>query len=394
MEREEIIASIAQHGLPKGLEKIYPALAMYLRKYHFQGDAISDLLTDYFEEYKQQKVSNTLHPSFLERIDDLAHKRVYNRLRTRDEIVGAINPDGAFLRWIDALGVEYLGFIVEKAQQRGLAVSVSVGRADLPTITGINKRFFEAWPEDRRQKVEDLDDTKHTERGGYKYSPSTQYPVHLAKELDIISSVIDEAATDLGLRTYDRYIIASDHGASRLAVLRKKEEKYDTDTQGEHSGRCCKAFEGYDLPFATEENGYVVLADYGRFKGSRAANVEVHGGASLEEVVVPIITLSLRDNSIVIKLVEPTVKADYKTGTAITLYVNKAIAQPLSVEYKGKRYSGIAIDGNHYKVEIPDIKRAGTVPADVYLGEDLVTHITIKAVGKSASMNSDFDDLF
>ena len=101
--------------------------------------------------------------------------------------------------------------------------------------------------------------------------------------------------------------------------------------------------------------------------------MEVHGGASLEEVVVPIITLSLRDNSIVIKLVEPTVKADYKTGTAITLYVNKAIAQPLSVEYKGKRYSGIAIDGNHYKVEIPDIKRAGTVPADVYLGEDLVT---------------------
>jgi len=394
VEREEIIANIAQHGLPKELEKIYPALAMYLKKYHFQGDAISELLTDYFEEYKQQKVSNSLHPEFLEKVDDLAHKRVYNRLRTRDEIVAAINPEGAFLRWVDALGVEYLSYIVEKAKQRGLAVSVSVGRADLPTITGINKNFFEAWPEDRRQKVEDLDDTKHTERGGYKYSASNQYPIHLAKELDILSSVIDEAATDLGLRTYDKYVIASDHGASRLAVLRKKEEKYDTDTQGEHSGRCCKVFKGYDLPFATEENGYIVLADYGRFKGSRAANVEVHGGASLEEVVVPIITLSLRDNSIVIQLVDSTVKVDYKTGASITLYVNKTISQALSVEYKGKRYKGFNVDSNHYRVDIPDIKRAGTAPADVYLGEDLVTHITIKAVGKSASMNSDFDDLF
>lgn len=394
VEKEEIIANVSQHGIPKELDKIYPALAMYLKKYHFRGDAISDLLTKYFEEYKQQKVLNELHPTFLKTVDELARKRIYNRLRTRDEIVAAINPEGTFLRWIDALGAEYLSFIVEKAQQRGLAVSVNVGRANLPTITGINKQFYEAWPDDKRLKVEELDDTKHKERGGYKYSASNQYPIHLAKELDILSSVIDEAATDLGLRSYERYVIASDHGASRLAVLRKKEEKYDTGTQGEHSGRCCKTFEGYDLPFATEENGYIVLADYGRFKGSRAANVEVHGGASLEEVVVPIITLSLKDKSIVIQMVESTVKADYKNGVSITLFVNKAISQPIYVEYKGRRYVGIAIDNNHFKVDIPDIKRACTASADVFLGEDLVTQITIKAVGKSASMNSDFDDLF
>ena len=62
-------------------------------------------------------------------------------------------------------------------------------------------------------------------------------------------------------------MIVSDHGASRLAVLHRKEEKYDTDTTGEHSGRCCKLFQPYDLPFAAEENGYLILADYGRFQG-------------------------------------------------------------------------------------------------------------------------------
>ena len=34
----------------------------------------------------------------------------------------------------------------------------------------------------------------------------------------------------------------------------EKEEKYNTDTQGEHSGRCCKVFSNYDLPF--DGNGH------------------------------------------------------------------------------------------------------------------------------------------
>lgn len=394
VEREEIIADIAQHGLPAEIDTIYPDLALYLKKYYFSGDTLSDLLTEYFEAYKQQKIANRIDDEFLEKVDSLAMSRYYNRLRTRDELVTAIDHESAFLCWIDALGVEYLSYIVELAKKRGLSVSVNVGRADLPTITGINKKFYDNWPESSKRKVDDLDDTKHSDKGGYKYGPSNLYPIHLAKELKIISEVIDEAATDLALHHYERYVIASDHGASRLAVLRKKEEKYDTDTQGEHSGRCCKVFPGYDLPFATEENGYIVLADYGRFKGSRAANVEVHGGATLEEVVVPVITLSLKDTSITIKMVEESVKADYKTGIEFTLYVNKSVHQQIGVLLKGKMYSGKQIDSNHFKVSIPDIKRASTNMADVFLGEDLVSHIQIKAVGKSASMNEDFDDLF
>lgn len=394
VERQEIISDIAQHGIPKNLEVIYPDLALYLKKYTFSGDALSTLLTEYFEDYKLQKVKNVLEDTFLAKVDELAKSREYNRLRTRDELVASLASDNTFLCWIDALGVEFLSYIVAKAQKRGLAVSVSVGRADLPTITSINKKFYDIWPEERRHKIEELDDTKHNEKGGYKYGPDNQYSIHLAKELKIIDDAINVAATDLGLRKYDKYVIASDHGASRLAVLRKKEEKYETDTQGEHSGRCCKVFPNYDLPYATEENGYIVLADYGRFKKSRAANVEVHGGASLEEVVVPVITLSLRDSSIIISIVDKTIKADYKTGAEINLFVNKPITQILYVEYKGKKYQCSATDANHYKVGIPDIKRAGVCELDVYLDENLVTHISVNAVGKSASMNSDFDDLF
>lgn len=394
VEQQEIIADIAKHGIPKNLESIFPNLAIYLKEYHFNGDTLNELLTEYFNAYKKQKVLNVINEDFMAKVEELANTRVYNRLRTRDELVASIDTSSTFLCWIDALGVEYLSFIVEMAQKKGLAVSVNVGRADLPTITSINKRFYEMWPEEHKKKIEDLDEVKHKEKGGYRYGPSNQYAIHLAKELKILEEAINEAATELGLRKYDKYVLASDHGASRLAVIRKQEEKYETDTQGEHSGRCCKSFEGCDLPYATEENGYIVLADYGRFKKSRAANVEVHGGATLEEVVVPIVSLSLRDSSIVIQLVDKTVKADFKTGTIIKLFVNKSISQPLYVDYKGKKYKANAVDENHYNVPIDEIKRAGIVEIDIYLGEDLISHLSVNVTGKSASMNSDFDDLF
>ena len=291
--------------------------------------------------------------------------------------MAAINPQSSFLCWVDALGVEYLSYFIELAKLRGLSISVSVGRTDLPTITSINRNFFDTWPEESRRKIEELDDTKHHEKGGYKYGPSNEYPIHLAKELEIISHVIDEAATDLAMHKYDRYVIASDHGASRLAVIRKKEEKYDSDTHGEHSGRCCKYFENCDLPFAIKDHGYLILADYGRFKGSRAANVEVHGGAALEEVVVPVITLSLKDASIEIRIVEDIVRADYKAGATITLYVNKTISEDLSIE-----------------LTLDTIKKAGAYHVGVFIGENLVSHLDIQATSKSGSLNSDFDDLF
>lgn len=402
VEKQEVIIWIANNGLPENLGEIYPDLAAYNNRYSFNGNGLdvrfAARITAYFEKYKELKLRNRLSEDFLTEVDKLALERIYNRLPKRDELVKEKNDGSTQLFWIDALGVEYLGYIVELARRRGLKVSIEIGRAELPTITCENNEFFSNWPEDlKHPKEEELDEIKHKDKGGYYYSAKNPYPIHLAKELEIIEKAVNDVATTLGLRKYDRVVIASDHGASRLAVPRHKEEKYETDTKGEHSGRCCKYFPGCDLPFAIneEDRGYIVLADYGRFKGSRAANVEVHGGASLEEVIVPIITFSLNDSSFVVTIVDgEKIKADYKKGIMVNLYVNKTIRDTLTIGYENKRYQSERIDDNHFKVAIPDIKRAGTYPEDVYLGNDLVGHIEIKAAGKSADMNDDFDDLF
>ena len=390
-EREEIIVWLSKNGIIPELDSIYPALAAYLKKYIFKCRELADLLTEYFEAYKRQKLSNELEADFLEKVDQLARKREFNRLPTRNEIMDNVGENSTFLYWLDALGVEYLGLIEDLAQKRGLSIRIHIVRAELPTITSTNRDFFDAW-QGRKEKNNELDNTKHSNAGGYNFT-NNELPIHLAKELEIIVEMIERAATGLAFRRYKRFLIVSDHGASRLAVLRRKEEKYDTDTTGEHSGRCCKLFQPYDLPFAAEENGYLVLADYGRFKGSRAASVEVHGGASLEEVVVPIIELSLKDENIMVKLVDDAVTVDFRTGTEINLFFNSPV-QDVSVVLNEKPYSASQIDANHYSVKLPDTKRAGEYPADVYAGDNLIGKIVIKAQGKSGKVNDAFDDLF
>ncbi|GHU63474.1 hypothetical protein AGMMS49983_07000 [Clostridia bacterium] len=394
VEREEIIAWLSTNGLIPGLENVYPALAAYLKKYVFKGSELSELLTDYFEAYKRQKLSNQLEPEFLQKVDEFALSRKFNQLPARDEILDEVEKDGTYLYWLDALGVEYLGLIEALVQKQGLSVRVNIARAELPTITTKNRSFFDSWLGVKNGKNGDkeLDDIKHKDVGGYNFTDN-ELPIHLAKELDIIAAMIEKAATELALRHCKRFLVVSDHGASRLAVLRRKEEKYDTDTSGEHSGRCCKLFRPYDLPFAAEENGYLVLADYGRFKGSRAANVEVHGGASLEEVVIPVIELSLKYGNVTVKLVEETVVVDFRTGTEVKLFFNTPV-RDISLVLNGKQYQAEKMDDNHYSVKLPDTRRADDYPADVYAGDDLIGKILIKAQGKSGKVNDAFDALF
>lgn len=398
MEREAIISWVAQHGYIAEIEIIYPALAQYLGEYVFDCDGLSDELTKYFKQYRLMKVTNQITPEFLAQVEQNAQKLPYTHLETRDSAILRI-PDkkDAFLYWIDALGVEYLSYIAILAKKKGLSIHVDIAYVELPTITSINKGFFEKWAGSKKEKEPRLDEIKHKEEGGYFYRPG-QAPVHLASELEVIRKSIDRAATELAMHTCKTFVIASDHGASRLAVIHHQEEKYDTDTKGEHSGRCCKEFADADLPQAICENGYLVLADYGRFKNSRAANVEVHGGASLEEVIVPIITLSLKKQcDLIIELLNADeVYCDRRLGTTIQLYISDADnTQSISAVIDEKRYAAKGSDKTHYEVNLYDMRRAKkNVSAAIYDGDDLIGTVHFDIKGKMATVNNDFDDLF
>lgn len=398
MECEKIIAWVAENGYIKEIDSIYPALGQYLKPYIFECGKHSEEFTDYFKQYRWQKVMNQIMPEFLETVLKYATTLPYTHLETRDSAILRVeDKKNAYLYWIDALGVEYMAYITELVRKKGLSMHTDITYSELPTITCINKGFYEKWPGSMKHKEEELDDIKHKVKGGFIYTDGSA-PVHLYSELKVIERAIDFAATELALHHCKSFVIASDHGASRLAVLRKKEEKYDTDTKGEHSGRCCKEFPDADLPYAVKENGYLVLADYGRFKKSRAANVEVHGGASLEEVLVPVITLTLKKQSDqIIKLIdEDNIRSDRHQGTKIDLYISDVeYSDHVSISIGNKSYPAICKDSTHFSVILDDIRRGRkNVSADIYDGEDLIGNISFEIKGRVATEKKDFDDMF
>ena len=396
-EREEIIVlfgSLDRKKILSRIETTYLALYDYLYLYSFSDTKIDgklqELFTEYFDRYKWQKVTNNLEDEFVALVEDLAlsTERKYNLLRSRNEIINGIGKEKTKLYWLDALGVEFLGFIQATCKRLGLALQIHIGRSELPTITAINKDFYVNWSNNDKEADNSLDKVKHHgSDGGYNYQ-TNKLPIHLERELEIIKTILNKIAVDLAKHNYDKVLLASDHGASRLAVIKEQEEKYETNTTGEHSGRCCKTFSDYDLPFATEENGYLVLANYGRFKGSRKANVEVHGGASLEEVLVPIIEISLAKPNVNVQLVNTVVYADYKTFAVLEIFSNVKLNN-IKVIISGKPYTAVKKDDYHYNVTT-DIKRAGKYQADIFDGDSLVGAEIFTAQGKNRS-NDDFD---
>ena len=397
IERRQILSWVAHHGWDEAYAYVYPLLSSYLQKFIFDCGSLSTEITAYFEQYKSQKVSNQLSDDFLTQVEKWGKTFKYSRIQTRDNAIKNI-PDrhSAFLYWIDAMGVEYLALIVELAKRKGLSVSIDIGRADLPSLTEHNKDFFETWDGIGKYKEEALDDIKHHDKGGFFFT-SCEDPIHLESEIAVIEKAINFAATKLAMRECKSFVIASDHGASRLAVIKRQEEKYSTETGGEHSGRCCKVFDGCDLTNCVEEKGYFVLTDYGRFKGSRAANVEVHGGASLEEVLVPIITLKLKKQDVVDVRVlnSDNIQADRKKGTTIQMYISDVDnPKDISIIIGDVKYKAISDDSTHYTVLLEDIKRSKTCKADVYDGDNLLGSIEFEIKGKSGNVDSGFDSEF
>ncbi len=396
-EREEIIKWVAKNGRVPELDDIYPALDLYLKNYQFKCGAMSEMFTNYFGEYRIQKLVNKLcYPEFLKRVEKNAESPAYLKLDHRDSaLLQVSDKQNSCLCWVDALGVEYLAYITERARQRDLSIQIKIVRAELPTITSINRKFYDEWSGKIKYKVSDLDEIKHKEKGGYDYR-KTKAPIHLARELEVIDRVVDEAYGKLMRQECSSFIIASDHGASRLAVIKEQEEKYPTDTKGEHSGRCCKEFDGAILDHAIHENGYIVLTDYGRFAGSHAANVEVHGGGSLEEVVVPVITLTRKKYSRTeIKLLnENKIYADRHAGTVIELYISRVEnPEQVGLLLGGKFYVAKSEDETHYTIILDDVKRASKklVTATVCDGDDEIGEINFEVKSKVAKINDDFN---
>ena len=170
-------------------------------------------------------------------------------------------------------------------------------------------------------------------------------------------------------------MVVSDHGATRLAVLEEEENGADFlvgETKGQHGGRCSMASEDPHIPYVVYQNGYAVLANYSRFKGSRKADVEVHGGATLEEVLVPMISISLAPEEMRVWFLHDSVQCKKNAPPELLLNSTFDLGKPL-LKVNGTLYEG-TLDPQKRRATfvLEDIKRKGDYTADVYDGGQLL----------------------
>ena len=301
-ERRAMIKFVqGKPAIPNAFKKNFPAMSDYLSDFDFGDEEV----TEYFRRYKKIKLCNVDDANFKNHVRELALTRPYNRFETRQKFLDAANPT-AKLYWSDALGVEFLSYIEARASRLGLFAAIKIARAELPSLTSQNKNFYEEWAGDKFEKNSKLDELKHSPEK-FSADGKCSAPIYIDEELAIIDEVLAEIKNSLANHHAEKIILTSDHGASRLAVMFGRENKFKMNSVGEHGGRCCP-INSLDAkpPCATEENGYWVLASYDRFSGGRIDSMEVHGGATLEEVLVPVIEFGLQDSAIEIHSAEET----------------------------------------------------------------------------------------
>ena len=243
-EKEMIITLLDKYGVDYGKDKlnkilkiVYPDLHAYLSEYRFKNE----LLDSYFSQYKYQKVINKIFPEFLDIVAEQSEKREYGLiLSPRTSLVEKIDRTNSQLYFMDAMGVEYLGYIMSICSEFDLSALVKVCRCELPSITEVNKEFVELFSSSNYPvvSVKELDEIKHHGQGDYDYR-NTKLPLYLIRELEIIREILSKINEKLINEPISKVIMISDHGASRLAVINEDGKLIEMPEKGEHSGRCC-----------------------------------------------------------------------------------------------------------------------------------------------------------
>lgn len=357
-------------------QRAFPELYRYLKIYEFDStntklpeseSAFRVSLTNYFQEYKRQKLVNKVNDDFLDVVSEYAELRPFNKLCSRSSIFNGMSKDNTAVYFFDALGAEYLSYIQSKCEDYGLITEIAIARCELPSITSENKEFMQSFS--GVKKISELDELKHHSQI-YDYE-TCRLPIHVFRELDIIDGELKRINAQLVQGIVSKAVILSDHGASRLAVIWEHESESDIelDEKGLHSGRCCKTDIDPLLNNAAYENGYAIIANYERFKGGRKANLEAHGGATLEEVVVPIITLYRKPDDVKYCFTDPVIKFKLGKDAQITLFCNVPMTSP-KLLVNGILYDGTFVgDKKHATFTMPELKRAKEYSAELYEGD-------------------------
>jgi hypothetical protein len=270
------------------LKEKYLDLCFYLNN---SIDCVDSDLQDYFSYYRRLKIQD----DFESEIEYFRQKCDIHSIKARGNELNKIAASrDAFYLWIDGMGIEWVGMLINKIKTIDASIEchADVAQANVPTTTEANK----VW--DKMDlpyfKYDKLDSQSHIKD---KSDISSYFEV-VARQFDIISEIAKKAVELLDSEGKDTLIITADHGLSRLAAKAFHAlSGYDTPTKGakvENLGRYCILEDNkiVNVPKTYREDNFLMFQSHDHFICSGNAPGEIHGGVTPEEFLVPIITVS------------------------------------------------------------------------------------------------------
>jgi len=303
-EKIEIVNRVSKCDLTIGLSQIwyniYPLLTDYLSDKYDYGN---NDLTSYFRDYRKLKIGNSISKDFTKRAFDFVLPPTF---ALRDAILQDLSADNnTALLVVDGMGAEYFPLILAMAERKDMNIeSALVAAVKLPTSTEFNQIN---WEESRQLKpnIYEIDNIAHNGAKKHEGCPPSHNIVAILDEFEVIINRVANGLTD-----YERVVVTADHGSSRLALIAYKKGITKTLAWNEdpEDWRYTIALPNIERPselepyYDAERNiTYWIVRGYNRLPKKSPKINELHGGATLEERLVPIVVFSRTKSDSVIK---------------------------------------------------------------------------------------------
>ena len=362
----------------------YPDLLIYFKESQY----LPGTLDEYIQTYKQFKIMDYYDLSISEAAMDVD----IFEFNTRSTILNSIKcSKDAYYLWIDGMGVEWVDMLVEKvaARSKELTPDVQIGMAVVPTTTAVN--MAKADPETVSDKFNALDSLSHI-----KDKTDCNYYSIIDKQFELMGKIADMIVKIADDNPGKSIVVTADHGMSRMAAKAFHEKQGLTPPTGsevENLGRYCILPEGaswYAFSHTYKEDNCLAFREHSHFTCSGFAPGEIHGGASPEEWLVPVITFvndkkqkKIPDLTASYKLVLSEYKPNIAGNVELKIRTTGDV-HDLVVELGTNIYVGVSAIKDQWTVSIPKLIPGNTYDIRIHLNNvfsKVVESISIKRRG-------------
>ncbi|WP_258083396.1 BREX-4 system phosphatase PglZ [Thermococcus thermotolerans] len=366
--RDAIKRGISLEKTLRILQITFPDLYHYIA--FINNPEIPERVQEYFREYILSKVLNEPSDKLLRLQREFNRDNLHTKFKHRNSVISELlSPPIVF---IDGLGVEWSGLLKWYLEKHftNHDIRITFAKASMPTTTEFNKLLGDK----TIILTRDLDIVLH----------SKEYPENIIEEIETIKEIIQNKISKLKGK---KFIITSDHGATQFNGYIKDRIKLPSSIQGQHKrdGRYFVITEinsledidntpEYLVEIKEDKKIYLISRTYKVFPGGKRSITETHGGATPEELIVPVIFVSplseapakVRVMKKIVRLVKPILEVKIES-----LYgLNEVILRIDGRDIKGETKTGNLWKFNLRKLKLRPGKYKGTlISGDKKIGE-------------------------